>query len=473
MTTNGVSQDQTSSTREGSEASAPAVVAPSMWLKEPDPRWGFWWKGAAPAGLFALFACYMLAIVAYHAQTHVQSQVTAELTRQGLSWVTVEATGLDIALSGSPPSLSAARAAQRFAKDARCDTWLGALPCVSRVRESFTQPDGKQAAAQGTDTEAAKPTSARTSTNAIAPGADSGSELMVAQVGSNLAAGPSTSAPVEVVPSGAPRFYDLKLVVSPVTVRLEGSAPTEAAKLALQHITEAAVADQKRESSPHVVNQLSIDAGVPESAWDAATKLAIGMAARCSTGYVALHQAALTVDCETQTSLQRTNLIAAGAEIPPGITVAGFNVLALDEIEQCEEALVKLVSRSQIRFTTNSATLLPGSRPLLREIAHQLERCPGVVVVEGHTDAQGVREENLTLSLNRARAVVASLTGYGVSEARVRAEGYGPDKPLASNENATGRAQNRRIEFRVARSSEFATTTGGNSTSQSEAKKTQ
>jgi outer membrane protein OmpA-like peptidoglycan-associated protein len=133
------------------------------------------------------------------------------------------------------------------------------------------------------------------------------------------------------------------------------------------------------------------------------------------------------------------------------LTEGNINVLALDEVKSCEEALVKLVTRSQIRFTTNSAKLLPTSRPLLREIAHQLERCPGVVVVEGHTDGQGDREENVTLSLNRARAVVAGLVGLGVPATRVRAEGFGPDQPLATNATATGRAQNRRIEFRVAR----------------------
>lgn len=437
-----------------SPASTPS---PQRWLKEPDPNWQFWWKGAVPAGLLALLSVYTLLLVAYHAQSYVQQQVTHALEQQGLSWVDVKTSGLDIYLSGSPPSQAAASAAQKFAREAKCNTWFGAMPCVSRVQEAFARPK------ESAPPPGHKLAQARTSTNAIVPVANSGAshpgtQLAIAQEqgDSNSQAVTSASVAVESSPAGPPRFYDLKLVVSPVTARLEGEVPDESSKLELQRALEQAFST--RESLPQVYNELLVNGGVPDGVWSSAVKLAVGMAAQCTTGYVALQQAALTVDCETQTSAQRSRLIAAGADIPAGVTVTGLNVLALDEIQQCEQALVKLVSRAQIRFTTNSASLLPTSRPLLREIAHQLERCPGVVVVEGHTDAQGVREENLTLSLNRARAVVASLVGYGVTESRVRAEGYGPDKPLATNETATGRAQNRRIEFRVARSSEFAPT---------------
>jgi outer membrane protein OmpA-like peptidoglycan-associated protein len=414
------------------------------WLKEPDPTWRFWWKGAVPAGVLSVLAVYTLAIVAYRTQSHVQLQVTQALQKQGLSWVNVHTQGLDVSLSGLPPSLQAARQAERFAREAKCDTWVGALPCMSRVRESFARPaDSLLASGGGFNADGP-----RTSTNAVVAKAPE-AEAPVAQDST------SASAAVSAENADAPRFYDLKIVVSPLSVRFEGDVPDETTKTSLQQAMGAAWTAQSKDASPQFDNQLRPRGGMPEANWDAATKLAVAMAARCNTGYVALRQTALSVDCETETSTQRTNLIAAGAEIPPGVTVASLNVLALDEIQHCEEELVKLVSRSQIRFITSSASLLPGSRPLLREIAHQLERCPGVVVVEGHTDAQGVREENLTLSLNRARAVVASLVGYGVAEGRVRAEGFGPDKPLATNENATGRAQNRRIEFRVARSSEF------------------
>ena len=68
----------------------------------------------------------------------------------------------------------------------------------------------------------------------------------------------------------------------------------------------------------------------------------------------------------------------------------------------------------------------------------------------GHTDSQGSASYNLNLSQRRAEAVY----GYLVNNLRIRREqlssiGYGEDRPIASNKNQKGRAQNRRIEFKV------------------------
>src|SRR5690606_12608267 len=135
-------------------------------------------------------------------------------------------------------------------------------------------------------------------------------------------------------------------------------------------------------------NQLTVIGGDVSPDWEPAAKHAVEVAARCEQGVITLSNATLNVDCETQTVSAKEALDSLAARKLPGLASGNVSVLALDEIKSCEEGLVKLVTRSQIRFTTNSAKLLPTSRPLLREIAHQLERCPGVVVVEGHTDAQ-------------------------------------------------------------------------------------
>ncbi len=66
----------------------------------------------------------------------------------------------------------------------------------------------------------------------------------------------------------------------------------------------------------------------------------------------------------------------------------------------------------------------------------------------GHTDGGGPRSRNLRLSLARAEAVRAYLVMKGVSADRLIARGYGPDRPIASNANASGRAMNRRVELR-------------------------
>ena len=62
----------------------------------------------------------------------------------------------------------------------------------------------------------------------------------------------------------------------------------------------------------------------------------------------------------------------------------------------------------------------------------------------------GLRESNLALSQARAEAVRSYLAGKGIPAEMVMVSGQGPDRPVAENNNAEGRARNRRIEFRVA-----------------------
>lgn len=73
----------------------------------------------------------------------------------------------------------------------------------------------------------------------------------------------------------------------------------------------------------------------------------------------------------------------------------------------------------------------------------------GALVIEGHTDNKGSAALNRKLSKARADAVRSYLTSKGVEPARLEAKGYGPDRPTASNANATGREANRRVEFTV------------------------
>ena len=76
------------------------------------------------------------------------------------------------------------------------------------------------------------------------------------------------------------------------------------------------------------------------------------------------------------------------------------------------------------------------------------DRNPSVrIEVGGHTDSDGVPEENEILSQARADAVVSALVAQGVDGSRLTAQGYGDTLPVATNETGEGKAQNRRIEF--------------------------
>jgi outer membrane protein OmpA-like peptidoglycan-associated protein len=103
-----------------------------------------------------------------------------------------------------------------------------------------------------------------------------------------------------------------------------------------------------------------------------------------------------------------------------------------------------------ITFETNSAKITRESRPTLDETVKVLKENPKYdVTIEGHTDDTGSREHNVALSQKRADAVADYLVKHGVPRERVHTRGRGPDKPVADNSTAEGRAKNRRIEFKL------------------------
>jgi len=71
------------------------------------------------------------------------------------------------------------------------------------------------------------------------------------------------------------------------------------------------------------------------------------------------------------------------------------------------------------------------------------------VAVEGHTDSVGSDAYNQKLSERRAQAAVDYLVSQGVDASRLQPTGYGESKPMASNDTADGRAQNRRVDLVV------------------------
>lgn len=100
-----------------------------------------------------------------------------------------------------------------------------------------------------------------------------------------------------------------------------------------------------------------------------------------------------------------------------------------------------------IYFDTDKTTLKPESKPALDEVAKLLkENSEMKLFVVGHTDSQGVFSHNMTLSKGRAKAVVDKLTSsYKIAPERLQPHGVGPLAPKVSNENESGRSQNRRV----------------------------
>ena len=110
----------------------------------------------------------------------------------------------------------------------------------------------------------------------------------------------------------------------------------------------------------------------------------------------------------------------------------------------------KIVLRG-VNFEFNKATISPDAASVLREAASLLKEDTNVKVsVEGHTDSVGSDAYNLGLSNRRAVAVKDFLVNEGVADGRLTTRGLGEAQPVASNDTADGRAQNRRVELKVA-----------------------
>lgn len=101
-----------------------------------------------------------------------------------------------------------------------------------------------------------------------------------------------------------------------------------------------------------------------------------------------------------------------------------------------------------ILFAVDSATLRPDLRRDLNIVASSLGNYPdSTVIVTGHTDNTGSAAHNQRLSERRAESVAAELMANGVPSRRIVTRGAGFTQPVASNDTAAGRAQNRRVEI--------------------------
>jgi OOP family OmpA-OmpF porin len=100
-----------------------------------------------------------------------------------------------------------------------------------------------------------------------------------------------------------------------------------------------------------------------------------------------------------------------------------------------------------INFDVDSDHLRPDAKPALDELLGALKANPTwKISIEGHTDSTGNAAHNLDLSRRRAASVKIALVTAGIAADRMTTDGFGQTKPVATNDSAIGRAQNRRVE---------------------------
>ncbi|WP_059016895.1 OmpA family protein [Mycobacterium sp. M26] len=103
-----------------------------------------------------------------------------------------------------------------------------------------------------------------------------------------------------------------------------------------------------------------------------------------------------------------------------------------------------------INFETDGFTLTPATQQMLAAVAATIKACPQAkIAVTGYTDNTGNDAINIPLSGNRAKSVGDYLVSQGVSAGDVTTKGLGSADPIAGNDTAAGRAQNRRVEITV------------------------
>ena len=109
----------------------------------------------------------------------------------------------------------------------------------------------------------------------------------------------------------------------------------------------------------------------------------------------------------------------------------------------------KIVLRG-VHFDFNKANIRDDAKPILDQAVATLKEHGSIAItVVGHTDSVGSDDYNEKLSLRRASAVRDYLAAAGVDASRMTVEGKGESSPVASNDTADGRAQNRRVELLV------------------------
>lgn len=229
------------------------------------------------------------------------------------------------------------------------------------------------------------------------------------------------------------------------TLTISGYAPDADAHA---KIVESA----KRGFYGKIADEIVVADGAPRDFVGAATA-ALRALARLSSGAVALsdHEIALQgaafhenapFDIQSRLAASLPEGFESSARL--GVEPVGEGI----EPARLHGVLSEIVARG-ISFSADNSSIEPESLPVVDALALALLRSPGVAIeISGHTDDSGWADKE-NISRRRAQVVLDYLTKAGVDPSRLTATGYGGSRPIAANDSESGRAQNRRIEFKI------------------------
>ncbi len=154
---------------------------------------------------------------------------------------------------------------------------------------------------------------------------------------------------------------------------------------------------------------------------------------------------------------QFTLIVSAPGYLPYTSDLDFREVISSQKVEE-NIALVAIqkgarITLKNVLFNTGSSELRPESIPTLNEMVRLLKANPNMEIeIAGHTDNTGSVDFNEQLSLNRALSVARYLLEHGISLKNISSKGYAATDPIRPNDTEAGRAENRRVEFRVLKS---------------------
>ncbi len=245
-------------------------------------------------------------------------------------------------------------------------------------------------------------------------------------------------------------YYRRKQGPGPIgTVAREACQTAEEARLmAIKGEHDAEVAQQQKAAEDQTA-QAQADA----QAQQAAAQQAQAQAAQAQQAQQQADQARQQAELAQQQAAQQAQQ-AEQARQQAENDKAQMRARMLQQLNQVlqtrDTARGLIVNMPDVLFDTAKADLKPAARERLAKVAGILLAYPDIhVEIDGFTDSTGTLDFNERLSQERADAVRNYLSSQGVTSGSMTTQGFGPSQPIASNETASGRQQNRRVELVV------------------------
>ena len=308
--------------------------------------------------------------------------------------------------------------------------------------------------------------------HAMGPGTITFSDVDVSLVADPGVSQASFDTAVGALESNLPDVFSLHAVLTPAATAAAEQGPSEfSAALApdgqvqlrgrLPDVTTRDAVDsyaRARFGAADVYAATRVDANLP-AGWPIRALTGIEALAELAEGMVTVQADRLTItgvsgaqDASDKIARILSSKLGEGANFAINVRYDAKRdpTAGLPTAEECVTQINAALAAHKITFEPGSATITHDAGDTLDKVAALMKNCSDFPMeIGGHTDSQGREEMNLSLSQDRAQAVITALQSRRVLTGHLTALGYGETVPVGDNSTETGREQNRRIEVRL------------------------